>query len=155
MAASSSELTHAQPNLTPLLDMVFQLITFFMLVINFKEASLDQSLELPVLGSARPVETKGEEDLLVLNIDSDGRLKVYGATQDVRSYIAAEARQEEARMKAKNKGLSSRATSWPRRSSIRADKATPFKLLNDIIKVCQKHNYRKFALKAVNRREAA
>ena len=58
--------------------MVFQLITFFMLVINFKEASLDQSLQLPVLGSARPVDTKGEEDLLVLNIDSEGRLKVYG-----------------------------------------------------------------------------
>ena len=36
---------------------------------------------------------------------------------------------------------------------IRADKATPFKLLNDVIKVCQKQNYRKFALKAVNRRE--
>ena len=66
MAASSSEMTHSQPNLTPLLDMVFQLITFFMLVINFKEASLDQSLQLPVLGSARPVETKGEEDLLVV-----------------------------------------------------------------------------------------
>ena len=49
----------AQPNLTPLLDMVFQLITFFMLVINFKDASLDLSLKLPVVGSARPVDTKG------------------------------------------------------------------------------------------------
>ncbi len=154
MAASSSELTHAQPNLTPLLDMVFQLITFFMLVINFKEASLDQSLELPVLGSARPVETKGEEDLLVLNIDSDGRLKVYGATQDVRSYIAAEARQEEARMKARNRAYKP-GDELAATVVVRADKATPFKLLNDIIKVCQKHNYRKFALKAVNRREAA
>lgn len=154
MAASSLELTHAQPNLTPLLDMVFQLITFFMLVINFKEAALDQSLELPVLGSARPVETKGEEDLLVLNIDSDGRLKVYGANRDVRSYIAAEARQEETRMKAKNKAFKS-GDELAATVVIRADKATPFKLLNDIIKVCQKHNYRKFALKAVNRREGA
>jgi biopolymer transport protein ExbD len=154
MAASSSELTHAQPNLTPLLDMVFQLITFFMLVINFKEASLDQSLELPVLGSARPVDTKGEEDLLVLNIDSDGRLKVYGTTPDVRNYIAAEAKQEETRVKAKNKAFKP-GDELPATVVIRADKATPFKLLNEIIKVCQKHNYRKFALKAVNRREGA
>jgi biopolymer transport protein ExbD len=153
MAASSTELSFAQPNLTPLLDMVFQLITFFMLVINFKEASLDQSLQLPVLGSARPVESKGE-DLLVLNIDAEGRLKVYGASQDVRSYIAAEARQEQARMKAKNKAFKP-GDELATTVVIRADKATPFKLLNDVIKVCQKQNYRKFALKAVNRREGA
>ena len=35
--------------------MVFQLITFFMLVINFKSAELDQTLMLPVVGSARAV----------------------------------------------------------------------------------------------------
>jgi biopolymer transport protein ExbD len=152
MAGLSSEMTHAQPNLTPLLDMVFQLITFFMLVINFKEASVDQSLQLPVLGSARPVETKGEEDLLVLNIDSDGRLKVYGKTPDMRAYIAAEAKQEETRMKARNKAFKP-GDELTATVVIRADKSTPFKLLNDVIKVCQKHNYRKFALKAVNRRE--
>jgi len=33
----------SEPNLTPILDMVFQLITFFMLVINFKSAELDMS----------------------------------------------------------------------------------------------------------------
>jgi biopolymer transport protein ExbD len=154
MAASSSELTQAQPNLTPLLDMVFQLITFFMLVVNLKEASVDLGLQLPVLGSARPVETKGEEDLLVLNIDSEGRLKVYGSTPDVRAYIAAEAKQEEARMKAKNKAFKP-GDELATTVVIRADKATQFKLLNDIIKICQKHNYRKFALKALNRPEGS
>ena len=38
----------AEPNLVPILDMVFQLITFFMLVINFKAAETDTSLKLPV-----------------------------------------------------------------------------------------------------------
>jgi len=154
MAASSSELTHAQPNLTPILDMVFQLITFFMLVINFKEAALDQSLQLPVLGSARPLDTKGEEDLLVLNITSDGQLKVYGATRDVQTYIAAEARQEEARLKAKNKAFKP-GDELATTVVIRADKSTPFDRLNNIIKVCQKHNYRKFALKAMTRPEGS
>ena len=37
MSASSEN----EPNLTPILDMVFQLITFFMLVINFKGAAMD------------------------------------------------------------------------------------------------------------------
>ena len=45
----------AEPNLTPILDMVFQLITFFMLVLNFKAAELDLSLQLPVITSAKPL----------------------------------------------------------------------------------------------------
>ncbi len=153
MAQSSLDMSSAQPNLTPLLDMVFQLITFFMLVINFKDAALDQSLQLPVLGSARPLDTKGQEELLVLNIDAEGRLKVYGAVRDVQSYIADEARQEEARLKAKGTPLKP-GEELPTMVVIRADRTTPFKRLNEIIKTCQKHNYRKFALKAMNRRES-
>jgi len=152
MVRSSLDMSSAQPNLTPLLDMVFQLITFFMLVINFKDAALDQSLTLPVLGSARPLDTKGQEDLLVLNIDAEGQLKVYGVVRDVRTYIADEARQEEVRLKAKNTPLKP-GEELPTMVVIRADRATRFNLLNEIIKTCQQHNYRKFALKAMNRRE--
>jgi biopolymer transport protein ExbD len=154
MARSSLDMSSAQPNLTPLLDMVFQLITFFMLVINFKDAALDQSLTLPVLGSARPLDTKGQEDLLVLNIDAEGQLKVYGVVRDVKIYIADEARQEEARLKAKNTPLKP-GEELPTMVVIRADRATRFNLLNEIIKTCQQHNYRKFALKAMNRREGS
>ena len=152
MVRSSLDMSSAQPNLTPLLDMVFQLITFFMLVINFKDAALDQSLTLPVLGSARPLDTKGQEDLLVLNIDAEGQLKVYGVVRDVKIYIADEARQEEARLKSKNTPLKP-GEELPTMVVIRADRATRFNLLNEIIKTCQQHNYRKFALKALNRRE--
>ncbi len=60
----------AEPNLTPILDMVFQLITFFMLVINFKAAELDLSLQLPVIGSAKPLPPDhGDMKLLVLNVN--------------------------------------------------------------------------------------
>src|SRR5271165_3795637 len=58
----------AEPNLTPILDMVFQLITFFMLVINFKTAELDLSLRLPVIGSAKPLPEGAKVKLLVLNV---------------------------------------------------------------------------------------
>ncbi len=58
----------SEPNLTPILDMVFQLITFFMLVINFKSAELDLSLQLPVLGSAKPLPEGANLKLLVLNV---------------------------------------------------------------------------------------
>jgi len=48
--------------------MVFQLITFFMLVINFKTAELDLSLRLPVIGSAKPLPEGAKVKLLVLNV---------------------------------------------------------------------------------------
>ena len=55
----------AEPNLTPLLDVVFQLITFFMLVINFSAGNHDQRIKLPVAGSARPVE-EGEKARFII-----------------------------------------------------------------------------------------
>ena len=77
----------AEPNLTPILDMVFQLITFFMLVINFKSAELDMTLKLPVVGSARPQSPGQGQSLMVLNLKRDdkhpdGYLYVYGRDKD-------------------------------------------------------------------------
>ena len=81
MSATMSSDVRAEPNLTPLLDVVFQLITFFMLVINFSNDNYDQRVRLPVAGSARPVDDGDEgvaEDRLVLNVDRQGHLLMNG-----------------------------------------------------------------------------
>jgi biopolymer transport protein ExbD len=142
--------TKAEPNLTPILDMVFQLITFFMLVINFKSASLDLSLRLPIVGSARPVDTEGMEDLLILNITQDGKLIVYGIPKDIDSYIAGEA--QATRWAFRPKLDLQPGDELPSMVVIRADEATPFKLLNRVIKACQDNGYRRFALMALNKK---
>jgi biopolymer transport protein ExbD len=142
--------TKAEPNLTPILDMVFQLITFFMLVINFKSASLDLSLRLPIVGSARPVDTKGMEDLLILNITRDGKLIVYGIPRDIESYIAGEA--QATRWAFRPKLDLKPGDELPSMVVIRADEDTPFNLLNRVIKACQDNGYRRFALMALNKR---
>jgi biopolymer transport protein ExbD len=143
----------AEPNLTPILDMVFQLITFFMLVINFKSAGLDQSLKLPVVGSAAPVNTQGKEELLILNIDQEGAINVYGVKKrekEVESYIAGEAqaslisaRREKPDMKYGDE--------LPTRVVIRADESIRFSLLNRVLRACQDSGFRNFALRAMNR----
>lgn len=152
MSASLSQAAKAEPNLTPVLDMVFQLITFFMLVINFKAASMDLSLRLPVVGSARPVDTQGHEELLILNINSHGELHVYGALKDIDKYIAGEAQASLLAARRSKPGIQ-QGDELPATVVIRADRATPFKLLNKVIASCQKNGYRKFSLKALNRRE--
>jgi biopolymer transport protein ExbD len=152
MSAPSLQKIKAEPNLTPMLDMVFQLITFFMLVINFKSASLDLSLRLPIVGSARPVDTKGMEDLLILNITQDGKLIVYGNQKDIESYIAGEAQATLLWARRTNMDLKL-GDELPSMVVIRADEATPFKLLNRVIKACQDNGYRRFAMMALNKKQ--
>jgi len=149
---SELESGEGKPNLTPILDMVFQLITFFMLVINFKSAALDLNLKLPVVGSARPVDTKGQESLLILNVDSQGDINVYGRKQPVKEYIAREAMAALIGAKRSQPDLEF-GQELPTMVVIRADRTTPFKALNRVIMECQQNGFIRFALKAINREE--
>ena len=134
-----------------MLDMVFQLITFFMLVINFKSAAMDLDLKLPVVGSAQPVDTQGKDDLLILNINSKGTLRVYGqAIADVPTYIQNESQASLLAGRKANPDLKP-GDELPSMVVIRADRQTPFGMLNSIITTCQKNGYRRFALKAMNK----
>jgi biopolymer transport protein ExbD len=151
MTASLSDKANAEPNLTPMLDMVFQLITFFMLVINFRSAALDLDLKLPVVGSAMPVDTKGQTDLLILNITDKGQLRVYGELRDdIRDYISQEAQASLLVARRDNRNLKS-GDELPSTVVVRADRGTPFDLLNRVIVICQENGYRNFALKAMNK----
>lgn len=140
----------AAPNLTPILDMVFQLITFFMLVVNFKTASIDQSLKLPVIGSARPLDTNGQEELLVLNIDTTGRLMVWGQFREPESYIAGQAKASLATAQKARPDMKP-GDELPTMVVIRADRLAPFRCVNRIIKLCQDNGFRTFALKAARK----
>ena len=144
MSGSHSET--AEPDLTPMLDMVFQLVTFFMLVINFKGAALDQSLQLPVLGSARPLEWKGDHEPLMLNVDNEGRVKVYGAVVSAEKYIAEEAAELKKQLRASGE---SNPKELPVPVVLRADKGTRFHLVNHVIKLCQDNGYVQFSLSAM------
>lgn len=153
MSASLSHGSNAEPDLVPMLDMVFQLITFFMLVINFKAASMDLDLKLPVVGSARPVDNAGRDDLLVLNVNSKGELRVYGELKtDVNNYIRGEANASLMVGQRNNPNLKY-GDELPSTVVIRADKNTSFGLLNKVLSACRDNGYRQFAFKAMNKAE--
>jgi len=141
----------AEPNLTPLLDVVFQLITFFMLVINFSQDNYDQRVVLPVTGSARPVEPKPDEDRLVLNIDKDGKLLFNGA--ELTTEQAIQEIQTQARLVRINLEFARKAVKpgdpLPTVIVIRADRKTPFSQFFRLVGACQAQGFQKFALKAM------
>ncbi len=154
MAGSSNLEFKAEPNLTPLLDVVFQLITFFMLVINFSSDNYDKRVKLPVAESARPVEAAGEGnvDRLVLNIDRDGRLLEGGEAQPLHKAVET-IRRHAAFVKLNLKitgGKPDPSGGLPTIIVLRADRDTDFQALNSIIKACQANGFRKFAFKAMS-----
>jgi biopolymer transport protein ExbD len=137
-----------EPDLTPILDMVFQLITFFMMVMNFKAAALDMTLKLPVVGSAMPVSTDGSEDLLVMNLSPEGKLTVYGQQVELEKYIAVEAEASRSAEKRRTGKDVAPGSDLPTIVVIRSDESSQFRDLYKVIKACQDRGFRNFALKA-------
>src|SRR4051794_24618766 len=61
-------------NLTPLLDLVLQLIMFFMITVNFVRVDqFDDAITLPLASQAVPLDNSAE-DWVFLNLDGEGRL---------------------------------------------------------------------------------
>src|SRR3954468_7424553 len=63
----------SDPNLTPLLDLVLQLVMFFMLVANFVMEELSDKIHLPVASQAKPLTIK-DPNVLYLNVSKDGKV---------------------------------------------------------------------------------
>ncbi len=62
-----------EPNLTALLDLVLQMVMFFMVVANFVSEQLNADIQLPEATTTIPID-KEETAILMLNIDKNGRL---------------------------------------------------------------------------------
>jgi biopolymer transport protein ExbD len=57
--------SNAEPNLTPLLDVVLQLLMFFMMCVNFVSEQVNEDVKLPDSQSAKPMLKDGTDSLLI------------------------------------------------------------------------------------------
>jgi biopolymer transport protein ExbD len=74
MQAHLSSGANASPNLTPLLDLVLQLIMFFMITIDLVQRDrMNPEVDLPVSQKAMPLD-RGPANYLFLNINREGKL---------------------------------------------------------------------------------
>jgi biopolymer transport protein ExbD len=154
MSASMGTEFKAEPNLTPLLDVVFQLITFFMLVINFSSENYDQRVRLPIAESAKPVddETRVTEDRLVLNVDKEGHLLSGGEVQPLHQAIQTIKHQADlVKLNLKASGAKADPNgALPTTIILRVDRDATFSALISLIKACESNGFRKFRFKAMN-----
>lgn len=65
------------PNMTPLIDMLFILIIFFLATSRFQQEERDQSIQL-VRSSSDTLPITAPSRLLIIDIDRDGRKRIHG-----------------------------------------------------------------------------
>ncbi len=75
----SSESIH-EGDLTPMIDMTFQLIAFFMVLVNFSQAEQHERIKLPDSVLAKPPE-EVPDFYVTLHLDDDGRV-IYSGFPD-------------------------------------------------------------------------
>ena len=73
--AKSSE-SEATIEMTPLIDMVFLLLIFFLVATSFQQTEREMQIALPVASSAGPISTSLRE--LIINVDAEGNIIVSG-----------------------------------------------------------------------------
>jgi biopolymer transport protein ExbD len=139
-----------EPNLTPLLDVVLQLITFFMMLIHFgtQVEGAAKSVRLPVASAALP----GSDialDRLVAAIDAEGRLlDDAGEPLDpggAAAWWAARARERREQQRA----LGGPAGELPTVVVVRADRDASYGAVRRALAEAQSHGFARFTLVVV------
>jgi biopolymer transport protein ExbD len=134
------------PNLTPLLDVVLQLITFFMMLIHFgtKLEGATKAVRLPVAPAALP----GSDlslDRLVVSVDARGRLLVEGKTREGKAAESWWSEQAEKR-RSGQETLGASAEELPTVVIIRADRAASYGTVRRILASAQERGFAHFSL---------
>jgi biopolymer transport protein ExbD len=145
----TTDAINAEPNLVPLLDLVFQLIMFFMICVNFVSEQVTEDVKLPVSQSARAMD-KGEVDVLFLNMDAAGKLLVPGqsAPLGTRGEMQYYLRQQYADAKRAAEVGGDKSGKVRTAVIIRADRSATYAQVYDLLQMCKTVGYHKLQLRA-------
>ncbi len=135
----------AEPNLVPLLDLVLQMLMFFIITVNFVSTQVNENIKLPVAQMAQPMK-KDITDVLYLNINDKGQIEVVGREQplndmsQIKNFLRIEYRNREVLA-----GPGQVNTSV----IIRADRNSEYSLVYQILRQCKEQGFRKMQLRAI------
>lgn len=136
-------------SLIPLLDLVFQLIMFFMLCANFVMEQVNESIRLPDATAAKSLD-RTQTSLLYLNVNPQGHvLRVDGNAltnpPQIQQYLRDRYRQAQQALGNDKKSDGK----VPTTVIIRADKACVFKQVFEVMKACKSAGFEKIQLRAI------
>ncbi|RLT16007.1 MAG: biopolymer transporter ExbD [Planctomycetota bacterium] len=149
-ARSGSE--DAVLDMTPMIDMTFQLITFFMFTLNFSNDLLDERVRLPLADSATPT-SQSPQSPVYINMSREGLVYLLGGeaidpkadSTAIRRHLAVEAQMAKVNMKVA--GVDTSTGLWTT-IIIRADDSAPYGNVQKVIQIAQQTGFTKFWLRA-------
>lgn len=155
MAAGNAN-AHEEPSLVPLLDLVLQLVMFFMVCTSFVMEAIDENVRLPVAQSAKPMRDAKSKDVVFLNVNRDGELSVVGRPKPMTTMdeITVFLRDVAAESKRRNAEELRQSGSDPAKAEvvalviIRADRDADYGNIYRILRSCQDVGLRKLQLRA-------
>jgi biopolymer transport protein ExbD len=151
MKFKPAESANAEVDMTPMIDIVFQLIAFFMVAINFEQMQADERVKLPRDRLAKPAEVQRDNEL-VLNVGyrrdasgekTDPRALVFYAGDPIPVASFAPKLKLEQQV-FEETGIAPEDVTVV----IRADAEVPTGLVQQLIRLAQDAKFQKFALKA-------
>ncbi len=147
---------HDEPNLVPLLDLVLQLVMFFMMCMTFRMDEVDQSIRLPVAQSAKPMVEATSDDILFLNVNEAGQVLAVGqpkpltTDEEVAKFLhsAHDDAKRRAVEKARRAGGDPNTALAELLVIIRADRDAEYEAVYRVMRKCQDAGLRRMQLRA-------
>jgi biopolymer transport protein ExbD len=151
----SSGIGSIEVDMTPMIDIVFQLIAFFMVINNFEQTQADERVKLPRDALAKPPEVKIEHEI-TLNVgflrDMQGErtnpepfLFNFGGEDMMPPLSSTKALEQEARLY-RNREVEPKDVTI----KVRADAEVPTGVVQELIKLAQDAGFEKFAMSAMS-----
>lgn len=123
-------LEEPQLNLTPMIDIVFNLLIFFMVGTRFADLERQFDVHLPQVSAAQPLTSLPDE--IVINVFNDGKIIVR--------------REELSREQLLERLIEARERYSDQAVLIRGDGAADFQQIADVLAICHKADIRNFSL---------
>ncbi|MGB0760392.1 MAG: ExbD/TolR family protein [Rubripirellula sp.] len=139
MKVKSKKVDLAEGDLTPMIDMVFQLIAFFMVLINFAQTESNDRVKLPSSQLVKPPEVPLEFPI-ILHVAQDGEI-ILGGDDYTAETLRVGLQKEIAVIKAEGKTVEDANV------VIRAHKDTSAGDVQEVIRVAQEQQLENFALR--------
>ena len=130
----------SQGDMTPMIDMTFQLIAFFMVLLNFSDAEQDQRINLPKSELAKPPDVAYKEPLTI-QMTADDMILFAGDAMSMSELQSALLREAQIIRAYPNKKVSDVTV------IIRADRLARTGKVQEVIQMCQKAEFDTFALR--------
>jgi biopolymer transport protein ExbD len=130
-----------ESDMTPMIDLTFQLLAFFMVIVNFSDADQNERIKLPKSVLAKPPDQPLEHPI-TLHLTREGTV-IYGPDEVSIAALPTYLRRERAVIESEHRKVSDANI------IIRADKSTQTGRVQELIKVCQENQFERFVLRAM------